>query len=144
MRQRTISDFFWRDPEICDLSHEDKATLLYFLTSPSSNIVGVYQIVWRIAAAEMGWTTDQLIVVVRRLKNKRLIDFTDEGWIWVKIWWKHNSAAGAFSPKLLGNAKKQCSAMPTEWLDDFLKSMEIAGVNRVTAFKRDEQCVFRR
>jgi hypothetical protein len=132
MRQRTISDFFWRDPEISDISQEDKATLLYFLTSPSSNIIGIYQVVWRIAAAEMGWTADQLIVVVKRLQQMGLIEFTDAGWIWVKIWWKHNSAAGAFSPKLIQNARKQLAAMPSEWLDTFLKSVELTGVDRVS------------
>jgi len=132
MRQRTISDFFWRDPEISDLSQEDKATLLYFLTSPSSNIIGAYQVVWMIAAAEMGWTKDQLLVVVKRLKAKGLIDFNDTGWVWVKTWWKHNSAKGAFSPKLLENAKKQCAAIPSEWRNDFVESLESVGINRVS------------
>ena len=132
MRQRTVSDYFWRDPDICDLSQEDKATLLYFMTSPSSNIVGVYQIVWRIAAAEMGWTPDQLIVVSARLKSRLLIDFNDAGWVFVKVWWKHNSAAGAFSPKLLAKAKKQCDAMPDVWLDEFLVALEQSGIDRVS------------
>lgn len=132
MRQRTISDYFWRDPEIYDLSQEDKATLLYFLTSPSSNIIGVYQVVWGIAAAEMGWTKDQMLVVTKRLQSNGLIDFNEQGWVWVKTWWKHNSCAGAFSPKLLKNAKKQCDAMPLEWLEGFIKSVEKAGVNRVS------------
>ena len=132
MRQRTVSDYFWRDPDICDLSQEDKATLLYFMTSPSSNIVGVYQIVWRIAAAEMGWTSDQLIVVSARLKSRLLIDFNDAGWVFVKVWWKHNSAAGAFSPKLLAKAKKQCDAMPDVWLDEFLVALEQSGIDRVS------------
>ena len=132
MRQRTVSDYFWRDPDICDLSQEDKATLLYFMTSPSSNIVGVYQIVWRIAAAEMGWTSDQLIVVSARLKSRRLIDFNDAGWVFVKVWWKHNSAAGVFSPKLLAKAKKQCDAMPDVWLDEFLVALEQSGIDRVS------------
>lgn len=132
MRQRTISDYFWRDPQICDLSQEDKATLLYFLTSPASNIVGVYQVIWLIAAAEMGWTKDQMIVVAKRLQAKGLIDFNDAAWIWVKVWWKHNSARGAFSPKLLENAKKQCAAMPPEWLDEYLETLDLAGVDRVS------------
>lgn len=132
MRQRTVSDYFWRDPQICDLSQEDKATLLYFLTSPSSNIVGVYQIVWGIAAAEMGWTKDQMVVVARRLKDKGLIDFSDTAWIWVKVWWNHNSARGAFSPKLLENAKRQCVAMPPEWLDEYIGVLELAGIDRVS------------
>jgi ATP-dependent protease Clp ATPase subunit len=74
MRQRTVSDYFWRDPAICDLSQEDKATLLYFLTSPFSNIIGVYQIVWAVAAAEMGWTKDQMTTVAKRLQFKGLMD----------------------------------------------------------------------
>lgn len=60
-----------------------------------------------------------------------LIDCNDAGWIWVKIWWKHNSAAGAFSPKLLQNARKQCVAIPSEWLDEFLESLKTVGVDRV-------------
>lgn len=133
MRQRTISDFFWRDPDISDLSQEDKATLLYFLTSPSSNIIGCYQVVWMIAAAEMGWTKDQLIVVVRRLKAKELMEFNDIGWVWVKIWWKHNSPGVALNPnsKLISHAKKQCAAIPAEWLIEFGKSLEAVGINTV-------------
>jgi hypothetical protein len=104
---------------ICDLSQEDKATLLYLLTSPSSNIIGVYQVVPRIAAAEMGWTADQFMVVLGRLQTKNLINFMDTGWVWIKIWWKHNSAPGAFSPKLKENAKKQLAAMPSDWQEEF-------------------------
>ncbi|MGZ8257009.1 MAG: hypothetical protein ACXWTX_04480 [Gallionella sp.] len=130
MRQRTISDFFWRDPSISDLSQEDKATLLYFLTSPSSNIIGVYQIVWMIAAAEMGWTKDQLLVVAKRLKEKGLIEFNSDGWIWVKIWWKHNSPGVALNPnsKLISHAKKQCAVVPFEWLLAFGESLEAVGI----------------
>lgn len=132
MRQRTISDDFWRDPEICDLTQEDKATLLYLLTSPSSNIIGVYQVVWRIAAAEMGWTAEQLLGVVDRLQQRRLVSYNETGWVWVRIWWKHNSAAGAFSPKLIKSAKKQIMAMPPDWHGEYAKLLERAGVNRVS------------
>jgi hypothetical protein len=132
MRQRTICDFFWRDPSICDLSQEDKATLLYLLTSPSSNIIGVYQVVPRIAAAEMGWTADQLIVVLGRLKGKGLIDFNEAGWVWVKVWWRHNSAKGAFSPKLRENSRRQMMDMPAEWMEGFIETVVRAGVDRVS------------
>lgn len=132
MRQRTISDDFWRDPEICDLTQEDKATLLYLLTSPSSNIIGVYQVVWRIAAAEMGWTSEQLVGVIERLQLRNLVSYNETGWVWVRIWWKHNSAAGAFSPKLIKSAGKQIMAMPPEWHCEYAKLLERAGVNRVS------------
>ena len=132
MRQRTISDFFWRDPLMADLSQEDKATLFYLLTSPSSNIIGVYELVFRVAAAEIGWTADQLLVVLARLREKRMIDFTEAGWVLVKIWWKHNSAKGAFSPKLRETAKRQLREMPREWQEAFLESVIREGVDRVS------------
>jgi hypothetical protein len=135
MRQRTISDYFWCDPKLSGLSQEDKATLLFFLTSPESNIIGVYQVVWGIAASEMGWTKDQLLVVSNRLMEKGLIKYNEDGWIFVKIWWEHNSAAGAFSPKLIQNAKKQCDAMPAEWVDEFVDkvdSLKLSGLNRLS------------
>lgn len=129
MRQRTISDFFWRDPLLCNLTQEDKATLLYFLTCPESNMVGVYQIVWNIAGAEMGWTRDQLMQVALRLKAKKLLDFTDDGWIFVKIWWKHNSWNGAFSPKLAAHSKKQILMMPSEWKEEFISILAREGMD---------------
>lgn len=131
MRQRTISDNFWRDPRTSDLSQEDKATLLYFLTSPSSNITGVYQVIPRIAAAEMGWTTEQLLSVADRLQCKDLISYRLDGWVWVKIWWLHNSAVGAFSPKLIKNSKSQILAMPIEWYPEYVQNLENSGINRV-------------
>lgn len=115
MRQRTISDSFWRDPDIADLSHEDKGTLLYFLTSPSSNIIGCYRIVWMQAAAEMGWTKDQLMVVAKRLRVRDLIDFNEAGWVWIKVWWEHNSCKGAFAGSLAENAALQYSRVPDKW-----------------------------
>ena len=131
MRQRTISDDFWRDSQIWGLSQEDTATLLYLLTSPSSNIIGCYRVVWRIAAAEMGWTADQMLVVIKRLQEKGLIEYTDSGWVWVKIWWKHNSVAVALSPKskLISHARKQFADIPRDWLAAFGKSLEAMGIN---------------
>jgi len=131
MRQRTISDDFWRDSQIWGLSQEDTATLLYLLTSPSSNIIGCYRLVWRIAAAEMGWTADQMLVVIKRLQEKGLIEYTDSGWVWVKIWWKHNSVAVALSPKskLISHARKQFADIPRDWLAAFGKSLEAMGIN---------------
>ncbi len=129
MRQRTISDGFWRNPDIADLSHEDKGTLLYFLTSPSSNIIGCYRVVWMQAAAEMGWTKDQLMVVAKRLKARDLIDFNEAGWVWVKCWWEHNSCNGAFMGKLSANAKLQCTRVPPKWQPQVFEWLRSFGVN---------------
>lgn len=125
MRQRTVSDFFWRDPALASLTQEDKATLLYLLTGPSSNITGVYQIVPRIAAAEMGWTAEQLVLVLERLDRAQLVRWRqDGGWVWVRIWWSHNKLPMALSPKHKANTINQLRGVPADWLADYLGEVE--------------------
>lgn len=121
-RQRTINDAqFWRAPQIADRSQEDKATLLYLLTSPYSNIIGVYQIVPRIAAAEMGWTADQLITILRRLETLSLARFDEpSGYVRVCIWWEHNSAKMAVATTLRAKTYAQIEQIPTHWRSEFL------------------------
>lgn len=115
-RQRTISDFFWRDPELAALSVEDKGTLGYCLTNPSSNLIGVYMIVPRVCAAEMGWTAEQFLIVVNRLEHHDLVRYDSaSGWLWVRIWWKHNQASMLFGPKLIGKTLTQIKAIPDLW-----------------------------
>lgn len=122
-RQRTINDAeFWRSPRVADRTQEDKATLLYLLTSPYSNIIGIYQIVPRIAAAEMGWTADQLMSVLKRLTDFDLVSFeTSSGFVWVKNWWDHNSAKMAVATTLRSSTLKQIDAIPTSWRDGYLE-----------------------
>lgn len=129
-RQRTINDSFWRDHVVSDLSQEDRATLVYLLTSPSSNIIGVYVVVPRIASAEMGWTPEQLLVVIKRLQKKGLILHKQEtGWLWIKVWWQHNSLRAAFAGKMRENTLKQIFAMPSEWMDDYLADLAAQGID---------------
>jgi len=122
-RQRTINDSeFWRSPKIADRTQEDKATLLYLLTSPYSNIIGVYQIVPRIAAAEMGWTAEQFVSILKRLSNFELVSYEEtSGYLWVRIWWDHNSAKMAVATTLRQRTYSQIDAIPTIWRADFLK-----------------------
>lgn len=122
-RQRTIDDAeFWRSPRMANLSQEDKATLQYLLTSPYSNIIGVYQIVPRIAASEMGWNDGQLIAVLERLEKLELIRFDEaSGFIWVRIWWFHNKLKAAFDGNVKKMAYSQLRKVPDHWLEDIQK-----------------------
>lgn len=121
-RQRTINDAeFWRSPRIADRTQEDKATLLYLLTSPYSNIIGVYAIVPRIAAAEMGWTAEQLLAILKRLGSVELVRFEDDsGFVWVRNWWDHNSAKMAVATTLRAKTYSQIDSIPAPWRTEFL------------------------
>ncbi|WP_143757308.1 hypothetical protein [Burkholderia singularis] len=125
-RQRTIDDTaFWRSPRMAGRTQEDRATLSYLLTSPFSNIIGVYPIVPRIAASEMGWDTDsQLIPVLRRLREAAFIDFDEKlSYVWVKIWWDHNSASMSVAGTLRQRTYEQIAAIPGHWRDAFVEDL---------------------
>jgi hypothetical protein len=122
-RQRTVDDdAIWRSTKLAGRTQEDRATLLYLLTSPFSNIIGVYPIVPRIAASEMGWDTDsQLVPVLKRLSETGFIDYDAENnFVWVKIWWDHNSVAMAVGPKIILKTYEQIGRIPEQWRDNFV------------------------
>ena len=87
-RQRTVNDQgFWHSPLLQGCMTEDKTALLHLLTSPVSNVIGAYTLVPRIAAAEVGWSQDQWLQVVERLRAEDLVWFEPvRMFVWVRIW----------------------------------------------------------
>ena len=96
--------------------------LAYLLTCPFSNIIGAYEFVPRIAASEMGWDSDsQLMPVLRRLTDCNFVKL-DEGlsYVWVRIWWEHNSPTMAVGGTLRQRTFDQIAAIPPQWRDEFI------------------------
>lgn len=115
-RQRMVSDGFWDDPDLADLTHEQRCTLLLFLTCKQSNVIGVYRIIWRQVGAGAGWTQDQTINAARSLQSNGCIEIDEStGWVWVKEWWKHNSLRGAFTGNVAKKALQELSQVPEFW-----------------------------
>ena len=130
-RQRTINDQIWRSNRLSGCTVEDRYALFYFLTSPFSNVIGAYEIVLRVAASEMGWDVEsQLINVIRRLVDADLIYFdTDANYVWVKVWWDHNSAKMAVASTLRKKTLQQIEALPERWRNDYVDDF----INRLPA-----------
>jgi len=111
-----VSDGFWDDPDLADLTHEERCTLLLLLTSKQSNVIGVYRIIWRQVGAGAGWTQDQVLNAARNLKAKGCLDIDEStGWVWVKEWWKHNSLRGAFTGNVAKKAAQELNQVPEFW-----------------------------
>ena len=129
-RQRTINDANWRSVKMSGRTVEDRYALLYFLTSPFSNIVGAYEFVISIAAPEMGWDSEsQLKPVIKRLINQGFLECEqDYGFIWVRDWWDHNSAKMAVGPALRKKTIEQIWKIPSQWrhayLADFMPRLD--------------------
>lgn len=61
---RRVVPSFWTDPDIKDLSLEDKALLLYFFTSPHSTMIGLYYCPLVYAANEVGLPVEAVAAAV--------------------------------------------------------------------------------
>jgi len=118
-RQRMVSDDFWVDPDLVDLTTEQRTCLLLFLTCKESNVIGIYRVIWRVVGSGMGWTHDQILNAARDLKRKNCVDIhEDSGWVWVKEWWKHNSLRGAFTGNVAKKAAQELTQVPDFWRVD--------------------------
>lgn len=121
-RQRTVNDQgFWHSPLLQSCTTEDKTALLHLLTSPVSNVIGAYILVPRIAAAEVGWSQDQWLQVVERLRAEDLVWFEPvRMFVWVRIWWFHNLASQTLGPKLRARTIENIRQLPEPWVAPFL------------------------
>lgn len=82
-----------------DFSPEDKYFMLYCLTNPHSNIIGCYEISMKQMAAELGYSVDSVMSLIKRFKEHHgVIDYDgDTKELYVKNWHKYNWTE---SPKL--------------------------------------------
>ncbi|EJN01731.1 hypothetical protein PMI40_03218 [Herbaspirillum sp. YR522] len=115
-RQRIISDSFWTDPDLINLTTEDRMCLVLMMTNQDTNIIGIYRTVWRVVGAGMGWSEAQTLLAARDLMAKGHVEIDEAtGWVWVKEWWKHNYIRGAFVGNVKGKALKEMSQIPEKW-----------------------------
>ena len=68
---RVVSTAFWEDETVVnDFSPEDKYFYLYLLTNPHTTQLGVYKLVPKIAAFELGYSREAVLVLLDRFENK--------------------------------------------------------------------------
>lgn len=68
---RTVKTSFWTDRKIVEnFSPEDKYFYLYLLTNPKSTQLGIYEFVPKLAAFDLGYSKDAVMVLLDRFENK--------------------------------------------------------------------------
>lgn len=68
---RVVSTSFWEDETIVnEFSPEDKYFYLYLLTNPHTSQLGIYKLVPKTAAFELGYSKEAVIVLLERFENK--------------------------------------------------------------------------
>ena len=94
---RVVSTSFWEDKKVVSLfSPEDKYFFLYLLTNPHTTQLGVYKLIPKIAAFEMGYSIEAVKVLLDRFENKyKVLKFNpDTSEVAIKNFLKHSIIKG--------------------------------------------------
>ena len=68
---RVVSTSFWEDETIVnDFSPEDKYFYLYLITNPHTSQLGIYKLVPKTAAFELGYSKEAVMVLLERFETK--------------------------------------------------------------------------
>lgn len=69
--KRVVSTSFWEDSKVMTLfTPEDKYFMLYLLTNPHTTQLGIYQLVPKVAAFEMGYSVEAVNSLIDRFETK--------------------------------------------------------------------------
>lgn len=78
--RRVVNTDFWTDEKVVELfSPEDKLFMLYLLTNPHTKQLGIYKLVKKQCAFELGYSVDSVSVLLERFENKyQIIKYSNE------------------------------------------------------------------
>ena len=77
---RIVNTSFWEDEKVInDFSPEDKLFLLYVLTNPHTTQLGIYKLIPKVAAFELGYSKEDIEKLLQRFENKyRMIRYSTD------------------------------------------------------------------
>ena len=95
--KRVVSTSFWEDEKVVDMfSPEDKYFYIYLMTNPHTTQLGIYRLVPKTAAFELGYSKEAVKVLLDRFENKyQMIKYSDEtNEVAIKNYLKHSILRG--------------------------------------------------
>ncbi len=95
--KRVVSTSFWEDEKVVDMfSPEDKYFYIYLLTNPHTTQLGIYRLVPKTAAFELGYSKEAVKVLLDRFENKyQMIKYSDRtNEIAIKNYLRHSILRG--------------------------------------------------
>ena len=87
---RYVNTQIWEDEWFISLDALEQHLFLYFLTNPSTNITGIYQIPLRRMQYDTGMDQEKIKKIIMRLSADGRI-FYEQGWVIMKNWHKHQT-----------------------------------------------------
>ena len=116
MPKAQLDSDFWRDEFIHDLSVNEKLVFIYLITSPASNIAGIYQLPMYEISAHTGIQESELIEIFEKFTEANKILYRDV-WVCIKNRLKYNKQD---NPSIQTGVKRITLSAP-DFIKDFLK-----------------------
>jgi len=107
-----INTRFWIDDYIANLDPIEKLLFLYFLTNPSTDICGIYELPLKNIALDTGLDKEMVQRILDRFSKDNRIFYVN-GWVAIKNFAKHQ----AINPKVQKGIQIGLSKVPKEVLD---------------------------
>lgn len=89
-----IDTKFWEDNYITDLTANQRYLFLYFLTCPSSNIAGIYEITLKKISFETSLPIPEIENILKQFSNDKKIYYFD-GWVYLKNFERYQLERGS-------------------------------------------------
>lgn len=118
-KERMVNTRFWIDDYISNLDPIEKLLFLYFLTNPSTDISGVYEVPLKTVAVDTGIDKEMVIKIIKRFEKDKKIKYQD-GWVAIKNFIKHQRE----NPKVARGIEISMTKCP-KWCIDYVYSIDI-------------------
>lgn len=122
MAFRKIHESFWTDPDIEDLTPEQKYFYLYLLTNPANNQIGLFEFSKRRASFETGYNTETIEKLLQFFQDTGKIVLSKKTKeIVICKFWHYNSST---SPKVLKHVEDLIASVKDTVLIQYIYSMD--------------------
>ena len=120
-RYTTVESIIWHDEKFRSLPEDARMLFLYLLTSPHSNMLGIFYLPKLYACSDLQWEPERYQRGIDTLCDTLLIE-VDKDIVWIKNYLKHNPIKG---PKQITGAANRLMTLPdTKLIGPFMKNLE--------------------
>lgn len=127
-RYRILTEQFWTDVKIEEMSFEEKSMYAYLITNPYTNGCGCYEVTLRQIAAQTGLTVKAATALITALQDKYKVIhyYEDTCEMLIYKFGRHNWSD---SPKLLQGARNDAAQIKNPQAAEFIRQALEEGVN---------------
>ena len=120
-RYTTVESIIWHDEKFRSLPEDARMLFLYLLTSPHSNMLGIFYLPKLYACSDLQWDPERYQRGIDTLCHTLLIE-VDKDIVWVKNYLKYNQIRG---PRQVTGAVNRLMSLPdTKLIGPFMKNLE--------------------